>query len=1060
MSDSQNVEIIQKRDDNILVRIQIQDKETWNKEYSQETLLNVILEEYASATGNEFPSQILEYWQNQKRDEDIKQQELRNFINKYEEGDFILGSNNLKIPEIIGKPFNDPFCIFAFEKRNKILKVLNLSGRDLNGLENYGPYSAYCNGCIGDNNKLFISGGESNDKKCVDKFWQIDLNSLDIECINMVPKKSHSMILVPGNFIFIVGGKDKETFYFDYESTSFYGWKPLNEIRIEPALILINDYLYCFDNINSNKFTNDLTFEKTNLNSNEHQWELMHVVMPSIKFDQKFFGVVQKDDDIIFVGGNIDIDEENRNRAEERKNFKYNINSNKLEVSEIPFIEFNLKEKTLLPYNDKVSYIFPDFNKHYPEIVFFQKNKNKIKLVKYEPISKLNDSPPPKINRNHKFDQPDPDNNNDNMNEVKINIINNLDKDIINKPELNVQKNDFNVEPINENILKSDIIINPKEEKEIVMPNMKENNDINLIDKDINNHQNDEFIGGNLNPEININENNIKKSFVNIETDGKENASEDAKTDQLKLLHDILNSSEQEIKISKQQGNGENDINIIFSEIKNNNDNNEQKENEKEQMNNNTEKPNEQVPEKEQTEEMPINSLANQEIKIEEEKKEEQPEENAQKLNNLNQIEPNKEKENQVYDFYISGTIEGTKKSKSKDSDKKIEGNVNIPSNINIKNSNEKKDDKKDKGFILTGVIVGTKETDLKILKYKDKKGNQDDNYAIRRAEINIDTNINEIKPDINIKEGSTKLKGPTISENEMKLKMKSSNVNIDNKVDINVDTNIQNVDLNKNQGGISVPIQNGEFPSGKVELKGNISENINEKGPEINAKFNSNIPELIGTETDAKRTNHKELQGSTIEQNVKPFDINNQNPNLNVKAEINNQDNNNNQSFKLSGIIYGTSDPKYNKNKNLPSENKSEMEKQKPKLDINGNIIGNDINVAKIEINNNNKEELNNNEGIKLGINFDIDQNPKESNINLEQNNEVKIESNLKISENGIKGNKITLPAVGIKNENFVASKVDEGGNLNEINFDIVNMKSSYAGINGQKNGERIENK
>ena len=39
------------------------------------------------------------------------------------------------------------------------------------------------------------------------------------------------MILVPGNFIFIVGGKDKETFYFDYESTSFYGWKPLNEIR-------------------------------------------------------------------------------------------------------------------------------------------------------------------------------------------------------------------------------------------------------------------------------------------------------------------------------------------------------------------------------------------------------------------------------------------------------------------------------------------------------------------------------------------------------------------------------------------------------------------------------------------------------------------------------------------------------------------------------------------------------------------------------------------------------------------------------------------------------------
>ena len=79
MSDSQNVEIIQKRDDNILVRIQIQDKETWNKEYSQETLLNVILEEYASATGNEFPSQILEFWQNQKKRRRHKATRIKKF---------------------------------------------------------------------------------------------------------------------------------------------------------------------------------------------------------------------------------------------------------------------------------------------------------------------------------------------------------------------------------------------------------------------------------------------------------------------------------------------------------------------------------------------------------------------------------------------------------------------------------------------------------------------------------------------------------------------------------------------------------------------------------------------------------------------------------------------------------------------------------------------------------------------------------------------------------------------------------------------------------------------
>ena len=166
------------------------------------------------------------------------------------------------------------------------------------------------------------------------------------------------------------------------------------------------------------------------------------------------------------------------------------------------------------------------------------------------------------------------------------------------------------------------------------------------------------------------------------------------------------------------------------------------------------------------------------------------------------------------------------------------------------------KDDKEDKGLILTGVIVGSKEKDPKIMKFKDKKGNQEDNNIIPKAEINmnnpdkininVNKNINEIKPDINIKEGSTKLRGPTINKNEMKLKIHSSNINIDNKVNINVETKRKNGQLNKNQRGISVPIQNREFPSGKVELKGIISENINEKDLKINAKFNYNIQKLI----------------------------------------------------------------------------------------------------------------------------------------------------------------------------------------------------------------------
>ena len=60
------------------------------------------------------------------------------------------------------------------------------------------------------------------------------------------------------------------------------------------------------------------------------------------------------------------------------------------------------------------------------------------------------------------------------------------------------------------------------------------------------------------------------------------------------------------------------------------------------------------------------------------------------------------------------------------------------------------------------------------------------------------------------------------------------------------MDSKRKNGQLNKNQRGISVPIQNGEFLSGKEELKGIISENINEKDLKINAKFNYNIQKLI----------------------------------------------------------------------------------------------------------------------------------------------------------------------------------------------------------------------
>ena len=323
-------------------------------------------------------------------------------------------------------------------------------------------------------------------------------------------------------------------------------------------------------------------------------------------------------------------------------------------------------------------------------------------------------------------------------------------------------------------------------------------------------------------------------------------------------------------------------------------------------INDNNEK--NQIGQEQEQEQEPKKEEPKVEIKNEN-KKEERPKESVL-------IEDYISKPKEGYLWYNSGIILGNNKSEIKDSDKKIEGNVNIndkenkeqkigldgkiEGNVEVKNSidinkeipkaelkAQPKNDNKDKEFILTGVIVGSKEKDPKILKFKSKNNNQEVNIDIPRinpeAEINVnnsnkininlDSNINEIKPDVNIK--SSQLKGPTISKNELNLQENPSNLNIDNKVNINFDSNIPNAELNKNQEGVSIQMPNVEFPSTKVELKGNIEDNLNEKEQKIDAKFNSNIPEINVSGTDAKTKTPLRLPGSLNEQDVKPFDIN-----------------------------------------------------------------------------------------------------------------------------------------------------------------------------------------
>ena len=146
---------------------------------------------------------------------------------------------------------------------------------------------------------IYIFRRTKQKKIILGKFWDIHLENETIEKFpqGIKSKKNNSMIFIPDKYVFIVGGNNKKIFYYDIENKEIVNLAYLNKERIEPALFIARDDLYCFDNLNINS-NNTLTFEKSNL-INSLKWDL---ITPKINpsnsdnsFNQKFFGAVKLD---------------------------------------------------------------------------------------------------------------------------------------------------------------------------------------------------------------------------------------------------------------------------------------------------------------------------------------------------------------------------------------------------------------------------------------------------------------------------------------------------------------------------------------------------------------------------------------------------------------------------------------------------------------------------------------------------------------------------------------------------------------------------------------------
>ena len=382
----------------IKVIIECYSEKKFEKTYKTNAIVSDIMDDFSKETVNTFPNKNEAKWTSNGKE--LKKEDSLSSLLQPEESEIKIVIEVFGLYQFVNdytksmasdttflaKPIkNDGFKVMLFDRRNKTFKAERPYNMEDSEIEFFSSFSAICNG----NNKLFISGGENNTGNLLNNFWIVDLTSLNLHKNQKgMPsqKKFHSMIYIPSNYVFIVGGNDKTVFYYNIEKDIFEEWADLNDTRIEPALCVVNDtYLYAFSNIN--KGENKLSFEKSNLRT-KASWETFEPILPSnIQFNQKFFGCCYNSikKNVIFFGGSLF----NKNLTEQEEikipnYFEYDTISNEIKDSGIQYIESDLNEKSFIPFNDKYSFLIPNFNTYNAKIHTYNNQKNEFQTFHFE----------------------------------------------------------------------------------------------------------------------------------------------------------------------------------------------------------------------------------------------------------------------------------------------------------------------------------------------------------------------------------------------------------------------------------------------------------------------------------------------------------------------------------------------------------------------------------------------------------------------------------------------------------------------------------------------------
>ena len=282
-------------------------------------------------------------------------------------------NNNNNIKNILSPTIN-PFKIINYSPKESKINLYNFDPKIINEykLNDFNQSSA----CVNTPNNLYLSGGINSNKVPIKNFWIIDNNKLNVNLKELpLPKSNHSMIYIPNNYIFFVGGNNKFTFYYNIKNNTFSKWADLNEIQLRPALYFDEETneLFCMSNYKDNFF-----IEKTNL-TNFPEWEKIDVnIKDKPTFRNNFIIKKINQDKYLLIGNNNYIYD---NELKEIREYNNDISPNKTGMQFL--------DKNLYKLNNYLDVSIPKNFNDEKEIIIVNK-KGDVKKVDFEQIENEN----------------------------------------------------------------------------------------------------------------------------------------------------------------------------------------------------------------------------------------------------------------------------------------------------------------------------------------------------------------------------------------------------------------------------------------------------------------------------------------------------------------------------------------------------------------------------------------------------------------------------------------------------------------------------------------------